>query len=385
MTSNRATSRKLQILSAAAEDPQQLDLLSFISEFALPEIEAKAKVKETKAPRPVLNPPKVASLIYFHGNVNSEKSFSRFCVGKSNQFAFLAIKRFIQNERNDFGMVFLKADSGLGKTHLLHACANEMVKLKKSFYFSSALTLPSDISGKNVETLLIDDVEDVEGKPDMQKAFCQLIDYVQAKKIKMIIAGSKLPKNLVNCEERLKRKLSSALIHHIDELDSELALEIVEQRSRDLELALPENVKKLVSQQTGTNVYGIESLLYKFKSSEEIKGQKITMELALEEVKDKKAIQQSCDFDFILDAVGESFGVSRKDLLSGKRTMAVAEARHVAMYILKEKMELSLMKVGEFFSRDHTSVMYAVARIKKQLNEDPKIRTKIEGLISTPA
>ncbi len=385
MTSNRATGRKLQILSAAAEDPQQLDLLSFISEFALPEIEAKAKVKEVKVPKPVLNPPKVATPVYFHGNVNKEKNFSRFYAGKSNQFAFEAIKRFIRNERNDFGMIFLKAESGLGKTHLLHACANEMVELKKSFYFSSALALPSDVSGKNVEALFIDDIEDLEGKPEHQKSFCQLIDYVQAKKIKMIITGSKLPKNLMNCEERLKRKLSSALIHHIDELDSELALEIVEQRSRELNLALPENVKKLVSQQTGANVYGIESLLYKFKSSEEIKGQRMTMEMALEEIKDKKATQQSCDFDFILDSVGESFGVARKDLLSGKRTMVIAEARHVAMYVLKEKMQMSLMKVGELFNRDHTSVIYAVARIKKQLNEDPKIRMKIEKLVSTPA
>lgn len=381
MSLNKATGRKLQILSGAYEDPQQLDLLSFVTE----QIEGFAvKEKQTRGVTSKSVAPKVVSY-HCHGNVDKNKNFANFFTGKPNQFAVEAIKRFISNEKTDFGLIFLKAASGMGKSHLLYAVGNEMVSMKKSFYFSSPLMMSPTVDTfamlKFYDILLIDDIEEIEGKADLQKVFCQLMDYASAGKIKLIIAGAKLPKDLNGCDDRIKGKLSAALIHQIDEMNTDLAYQIVESRSEGLGLNLPEAVKRLVSNQLGFNVYGLESLLYKFKSASEIKGQKITMDVALEEIKDKKVVYRSDEFHSVLSSVAHAFQVSVEELSSSVRKKEFAFARHVAMYVLKEKKNVNVMKVAELFDRDHSSVVYAVARIKKQIESDMDMKSKIQALL----
>lgn len=382
MSLNKATGRKLQILSAAYEEPQQLDLLSFVSEHVLADLSAKERPARVSSPKN--NITKVASY-HCHGNVDGNKSFSNFCIGKSNQFAVEAVKRFISSEKTDFGMIFLKAASGLGKSHILHAVGNEMLLRKKSFYFSSPLMMSPLIDTlsmlKFYDILLIDDIEEIEGNTELQKIFCQLMDYASAGKIKLIIAGAKLPKDLNGCDDRTKGKLSGALIHHIEEMNNDLAYDIIESRSAVLNLNLPEAVKRLVSNQLGFNVYGLESLLCKFKNTSDIKGQKITMEMALDEIKVKKVIYRSNDFHSFLSAVANAFEISLEELMSSVRKKEFALARHVAMYVLKEKKRLGVMKIAELFERDHSSVVHAIARIKKQLESDLEMRSKVQALL----
>ena len=376
MSLNRATGRKLQILSAAYEEPQQLDLLSFVSEH----VEKAGRVQSPKN-----KVAKVASY-HCHGNVDNNKNFSNFCVGKSNQFAVDSILRFISSDKSAFGMIFLKAKSGLGKSHLLHAVGNEMLALKKSFYFSSPLMMSPAIDTFNMlkfyDIVLIDDIEELEGHFELQKIFCQLMDFASTGKIKLIITGAKLPKDLTGLDERTKGKLSAALIHHIDEMSNDLAYDIVGKKSAALNLDLPEGVKRLVSNQLGYNVYGLESLLYKFSSASDIKGQKITMELALDEIKDKKVVYRSDEFKKLLNSVAHAFQISTEELSSSVRKKEFAFARHVAMYILKEEKDVSVMKIAELFERDHSSVVYAVTRIKKQLESDLEMKNKIQALVS---
>jgi chromosomal replication initiator protein len=381
MSLNKSTGRKLQILSGAYDDPQQLDLLSFVTE-QIAEFSVKEKQTRGVGPRNVAG--KVVSY-HCHGNVDENKSFANFFTGKPNQFAVEAIKRFISSGKTDYGLIFLKAASGMGKSHLLHAVGNEMISLKKSFYFSSPLMMSPTVDTFNMlkfyDILLIDDIEEIEGKADLQKVFCQLMDYASSGKIKLIITGAKLPKDLYGCDDRIKGKLSSALIHQIEELNTDLAYQIVESRSEGLGLNLPEAVKRLVSNQLGFNVYGLESLLYKFKSANDIKGQKITLDVALEEIKDKKTVYRSEEFHGLLSSVAHAFQVSVEELTSSVRKKEFVFARHVAMYVLKEKKNVNVMKVAELFDRDHSSVVYAVARIKKQIENDMDMKSKIQSIL----
>lgn len=382
MSLNKAAGRKLQILPGAYEDPHQLDLLSFVSEQIA---ELSAKEKPARAPAPKVQTPKVASY-HFHGNVDHNKSFSNFCVGKSNQFAVEAIKRFISSDKADFGMIYLKASSGLGKSHILHAVGNEMLSQKKSFYFSSPMMMSPVVDTFNMlkfyDILLIDDIEEIEGNAELQKIFCQIMDFASAGKIKLIVAGARLPKDLNGCDDRMKGKLSSALIHNIEEMNSDLAFDIIELRSASLNLNLSESVKRLVSNQLGFNVYGLESLLYKFKSAIDIKGQKITMEMALEEIKDKKITYRSDEFQELLRSVAQAFQITTEELTSSVRKKEFALARHAAMYILKEKKHINVMKIAEMFERDHSSVVHAIARIKKQIENDLEMQKKIKALLN---
>lgn len=379
MSLNRTSGRKLQILSEEYHESHQLDLLSFVSEHVA---ELSAKEKQPRVSSQKNTPPKVVSY-HCHGNVDSNKNFSNFCVGKSNQFAVESIKRFISTQKTDFGLIFLKASSGLGKSHILHAVGNEMQSLKKSFYYSSPRLMSPLVDTFNMlkfyDILLIDDIEEIEGNHELQKTLCQLMDYASAGKIKLIITGGKLPKDLNGCDDRTKGKLSAALIHHIDEMNNDLAYTIVESRSASLNLNLPDGVKRLVSNQVGFNVYGLESLLYKFKCASDIRGDKITMEMALEEIKDNKVIYRSDEFHNLLNTVATAFQISIEELTSSVRKKEFALARHVAMYVLKEKKGLGIMKIAELFEKDHSSVVYAITRITKQLETDLEMKNKIQS------
>jgi chromosomal replication initiator protein len=225
---------------------------------------------------------------------------------------------------------------------------------------------------KFYDILLIDDIEEVEGNYELQKIFCQLMDYASAGKIKLIITGAKLPKDLNGCDDRTKGKLSAALIHQIDEMNNDLAYAIVDSRSASLNLDLSDGVKRLVSNQAGFNVYGLESLLYKLKSTRDIKGQNITLEMALDEIKDNKVIYRSDEFRALLSSVADAFKISVEELSSSVRKKEFALARHVAMYI----------KIAELFERDHSSVVYAIARITKQLESDFEMSKKIDRLVN---
>ena len=376
---SKITGRKLQILSPHQDESEQLDLLSFISEHALPELSVKAKQVRVSTPKNIT--PKVNSY-HVHGNLDQTKKFSNFCTGKPNSFAIETIRRFVVSEQRDPGMIFLKASSGMGKSHILEAVANEMTELKKSFYFSSPLMMSPIVDTFNMlkfyDIILIDDVDEIEGNYEIQKIFCQLIDFSQAGKIKLIFTSSKLPKDLRACEDRIKGKLSAALIHQIHEMDSDLAYAIVESKSEAMNLNLPESVKRLVSNQQDFNVYGFESLLYKFKNSIDIKKQKITLEIVLDEIKDKKVQYRPESFNHILNAVAESFQVSLQELRSSIRKKEFSLARHAAMYVLKERNHLSIMKIAEVFEKDHSSVIHGIAKIKKQIEVDQLLKNKID-------
>ncbi|MBY0413080.1 MAG: hypothetical protein K2Q18_02890 [Bdellovibrionales bacterium] len=385
MNSNRASGRKLQILSDTYEEPQQLDLLSLFSDLALPELSVKVKQPRTTTKNALSKNPSY----YFHGNVDENKNFKNLCVGESNQFAIEAIKRFISAEKVEFGIVFLKAASGLGKSHILHAVANEMLLSKKPFYFSSPLMMSPLVDNlsllKMYDVILIDDIEEIEGNIELQKIFCQLMDYAQAGKLKMLVAGIKLPRDLNRSDERMKGKLSASVIHHVDEVDPDLAYNIVNFKSLILGLQLTEEVKRLVSAQLGFNIYGIESLLYKFKNLSEIRGQSITIDLALQEINNKKIIKKSPyrseEIRHQLEKVAENFSVTYEELVSSARKQEFALARHVAMYVLKHTKQLSMMRIAEIFERDHSSVVYGIARIKRIVDSDFEMRSKIQVLL----
>ncbi len=376
---SKQNGRKLQILSGEYPESHQLDLLSFVTE-QIPELYANEKKARVSTPRTSTLTSKVSSY-HCHGRVDPNNSFSNYCLSKSNQFVIESVKRFISTKKNDFGLIFLKAASGLGKSHILHAVGNEMQLHKNSFYYSSPQLMSPLVDTFNMlkfyDIILIDDIEEIEGNAELQKIFCQLMDYASAGKIKIIITGSKLPKDLNGCDDRMKGKLSAGVTHTIEEMKNDLAYAIVELRCASLNLDLPDAVKRLVSNQVGFNVYGLEGLLYKFKNAVNLKNQKITLEIALEEIKDKKVIYRSDEFINLLNCVAKVFQVSREELSSSIRKKEFALARHVAMYILKEHKGLGIMKIAELFEKDHSSVVYAITRITKQVDNDESMKQKI--------
>jgi chromosomal replication initiator protein len=383
MSKSKAAGRQLQILDS--HESLQLDLLSFVSDYALADLSVKEKQSRTTLSRSNIAK---ASAQTFHGHVDKNKTFTSFCMGDSNQFAVEAVKRFIQSERSDYGLIFLKAQSGLGKTHILHAAANELLLKKKSFYLSSPLTMSALIDSFNVlkfyDTLLIDDIEEIEKNSDLQKVFCQLFDYAQAGKMNIILTGTKLPKELSGCDERFKGKLSAALILHISGLNNSLSYEIVQMKARAINLELPQNVKELVASQLEFNVYGIESSLHKLKNTSELSGSPVTIEMARQEIQVKEKTLNHSARPLLVD-VANAFNLSVDNLLSSIRRKDFALARHAAMFILREKEKMNVMRIAELFGKDHSSVIYGVEKIRSELERDQQLKKIIEQIISSYA
>ncbi len=382
MSKSRASGRKLQIITEPHYESHQLDLLSFVNDHALADLSLKDKHVRTSLAKS--NTPKIPAL-HFHGDVDKNKTFSNFCLGEPNQLAAESIKRFLVNNESDYNVIYLFSSSGLGKTHILHAVANELKVQKKSFYLSTPRLMSQSIDHYNAlkfyDFVLIDDLEEIEGDYELQKTFCQLMDFAKAKKIKLILTGDKRPGELMNCQERFKGKLSSALIHQLYDLSEELAQSIVLIKSQAMHFVLSKKVRDLVAKHMDFNVYGLESLLHKLKNTYEIKNQEITHEMVVQEMRAADKLYHQEDFRKFLKQVSNVFQIRFEDLTSSLKRKDFSLARHVAMYILKEKHGLSVMRISELFHKDHSSVIYGITRIKREISEDLKIQNKVHKIL----
>lgn len=380
--SRTSTTRKLQIISEPHEESLQLDMFNFVSDYALADFSNKAKIDRITHAKKIQSRP---APLESQGVVDENKNFSNFCEGQSNHLALEAVKRFIQDDNSAFRLFFLKAESGVGKTHILHAIANELKNKSKVFYLSSPLIMfPLTDNFNKLQSyshLLIDDLEEVEENSDLQRIFCQLMDYAQSGKIKIIFTSHKKPKDFHHCEDRFKGKLSACLVHEIAALDNNLALKIIQSKDQAMGLKLPESLKDLLAHNFDYNVYGLESVLLKLKSKSEITNCAVTTEMALAEINVKKSSSIDKTHEELFKIVATAFEISLKELTSNVRRKSFALARHVCMFILKEKKGLSLKQISEIFGNDHTTVIYAVARIKREQISDLKLRDKVQNII----
>ena len=382
MTRNRSASRQLEILTELPlEQSHQLDLLSFVSdELGL----SKVMAREKRAPSSKAAGPQ------FHGHIDRTKTFATFCLGDSNYFAVEAIKRFIQQEKSDYGLVYLMAESGLGKTHILHAVANELRESKKSFYIGSPLMMNYMLENFNslkiYDFLLIDDIEEVCGQEELQKSFCQLFDYAQMGAMKIIITGGATPKDLRRCEDRFKGKLSAGLSQVIGKMDQALARSIVASKCKSIQLDLPAEVSNLVTENIEFNAYGLENVLHKLKDISSRGNSVVTMEIAKAELPQKIEakiipVEKPVDnFSELVEKVAGHFQITSEDILDRSRKNEYVFARHAAMFVVRERLNLSYPQIAKIFKRDHSSVMYGINRMKQKIQSDSKFANTINTL-----
>jgi len=373
MTRNRSTSRQLEILP---HESHQLDLMSFVSEeLGLPSLPTTVEREKSSRSRNAAGP-------RFHGHIDQNKTFSNLILGDSNHFVAEATKRFIIQEKSDFGMIYLKAESGLGKTHILHAVANELIANKKSFYIGTPLLMTTMLENltllKEYEFFLIDDVDEACGNKDLQNKLCKLFDFAQMGKMKIIVTGRVAPRDLKNCETRFKGKLSAGLMQVIKGMDQSLAFDIVESKCKSIQLDLPVEVCKIVTENIEFNVYGIESTLHKLKNISERSNSIVTMDLVENVIptvrKSKKKAEITKEIQTIIDRVALFYKIKSTDILEHSRKDKFVLARHVTMFILRENLKLSYSKIAEVLNRDHSSVIYGIDRIKKKMDSEPSFK-----------
>lgn len=333
----------------------------------------------------------VVGFQYF-GHLNPAMSFDNYIVSSTNETAKNAVEEFLKTSNTDFCLMYLNGSSGVGKTHLIQAIGNQLFKEKSSFYLSSAFWAFAEENNvnhlKNYNYILIDDLEDLDSRLDMQKVLCELLDLGVAKKLKVIMTGSKKLSALKSLDPRLQQKLAAAISFEIKPMDQNLAQEYIDKVLRELshhDFLLTETKRQKLLALNPLTSYQLAGELSKIASLKKFNLQEEELITPNEDIEllaqdsfldyEKKIIEE------ILDFVAGEFGVEKEKLLSHRREKEFSGPRHVAMYVFKEKLGLSYNQIGKIFQKDHSTVIYAVDKVRKKLGTDRSLKEQIGKML----
>ncbi len=351
----------------------------------------KARPANAPAAHAVEVPKKTPSII---GRLNAEFTFENHVEGKSNQLARAAAKQVGENPGGAYNPLFIHGGVGLGKTHLMQAVGNLMLKHRpeaniayvhsERFVADMVKALQHNAMNdfkklyRNLDALLIDDIQFFVGKERSQEEFFHTFNALLEGQRQIIITADRFPKELSGVEERLVSRFGSGLIVSIEPPELETRVAILIKKAKQEGVDLPEDVAFFIAKRVRSNVRELEGALKRILASAFFTDRSIDIPLVTDSLKDLISFQERLTtLNNIQKTVAEYFKIRVSDLHAKSRTRQVARPRQVAMALAKELTEHSLPQIGDAFGgRDHTTVMHAckkVAELKKKdsrMNED---------------
>ena len=329
---------------------------------------------------------------------NHEYTFDNFIVGGSNKYAHAACTAVARTPAKDYNPLFIYGPSGLGKTHLMSAVVNEIKRKKpdtKVVYIKGEdLTnqLVESLSKhdmqnfrnkfRNCDILLIDDIQFIAGKTSTQEEFFHTFDALYEDHKQIILTSDKPPKDIQPLEERLRTRFEWGLIADIQPPDLELRIAIFKKKSEQANIIIPDDVLIFLAENLRSNIRQIEGAIKKLSAKSFVMGQEITMELARSCINELLGGAEpiSVTVDKIFAAIFKKYNVTKEDVLGKKRNREIANARHMAIYLIKEITEMSYPDIGKIFSRDHTTAIASYQAIEKRLSSDALAQVEIDEL-----
>ena len=332
-------------------------------------------------------------------DLNSRFTFSNFIVGKPNELAFAAARRVSESDDVPFNPLFLYGGVGLGKTHLMHAIAHEiknrnplrrviyMSAEKFMYHFIKALRFKDTVSFKeqfrNVDVLMIDDVQFISGKDSTQEEFFHTFNSLIDQRKQLIISADKSPQDLEGIEERMRSRLGWGLVADIHPLTYELRLGILQAKEEKLSSRISSNILEFLAHKITTNVRELEGALNRLSAFSSLVGRDISLDMVQDLLKDLlKSSQRKVNIEEIQKKVAQHFNIKVSDMSSARRSRTVARPRQIAMYLSKNLTSRSLPEIGRRFgNRDHTTVIHAVRKVEELRNKDVSFDEDVQLLI----
>lgn len=332
--------------------------------------------------------------------LNPKYTFDNFIVGSSNRFAHAASVAVAESPSKLYNPLFLYGDSGLGKTHLLHAIGNYISVLNPDLkvLYIPAVDFTNELinsikEGRNenfrnkyrqIDVLLIDDIQFIGGKTSTQEEFFHTFNALHQAEKQIIISSDQPPKKLNNIEERLVSRFEWGLVCDIQAPDYETRFAILQQKLQGTHTNIPEDVLDYIASSVDTNIRELEGAINKVSALSTLSRTSIN----LDTVKNvlgvyKSETQKIYTVDEIKTYVSDYFGISVEDLMSQKRTKEIAYARQLAMYICRNLLDLSLPKVGKSFARDHSTASHAIEKINKEIQVNNNVKNDYNDIIQT--
>ena len=343
-----------------------------------------------------------------HSNLKTSYTFDNFIVGNSNKFAQAAALSVAENPGRMYNPLFIYGNSGLGKTHLMHAIGNYIMKNsnKKVLYVTSDQFIQDFISLKkkddgetnfnyidffknkyrNIDVLIIDDIQFLGGATGTQKEFFHTFNTLYNDSKQIIISSDRSPDDLKLLEDRLRTRFCWGLTVNIFPPDFTLRTEILKKKivAGNFEKEIPEDVVEYIASNIGTDVRQLEGSITRLIAYSAImSGADITLDLAIEALKDfiSKGMSEKNDVHRIQKIVSEYFQISVEDIRSKKRSSNISFPRQIAMYLCREMTSESFPKIGtEFGGKDHSTVMHSVEKIENEIKVNKDLANIIEKL-----
>jgi chromosomal replication initiator protein len=341
-------------------------------------------------------PLKAPSII---GRLNPEFTFETHVEGKSNQLARAAAKQVGENPGGAYNPLFIYGGVGLGKTHLMHAVGNLMLKHRPDAniaYVHSERFVADMVKAfqhnaindfkklyRNLDALLIDDIQFFVGKERSQEELFHTFNALQEAKRQVIITADRFPKELTGVEERLISRFGSGLIVSIEPPELETRVAILIKKAKQEGVDLPEDMAFFVAKRARSNVRELEGALRRILASAFFTGRPIDISLVSESLKDLISFQDRLvTINNIQKMVAEYYKIRVSDLHSKSRSRQVARPRQVAMALAKELTEHSLPEIGDAFGgRDHTTVLHACRKISELKSKDSRMNEDYRNLM----
>ena len=333
-------------------------------------------------------------------NLNPKYTFDTFVIGNSNRFAHAACVAVAEAPARAYNPLFLYGGVGLGKTHLMHAIGHHIMEQKKDpkvVYVSSEKFTNELINSikddrneefrnkyRNVDVLLIDDIQFIAGKERTQEEFFHTFNSLHEANKQIIISSDRPPKEIPTLEDRLRSRFEMGLITDIQAPDFETRMAILRKKAQMEDIDVPNEVTVYIAKNIKSNIRELEGALTRVVAYSSLTNKTISFELASEALKDiiSTSKHEEINVNRIKEKVSSVFSLKMEDFNSKKRTRSISYPRQIAMYLSRELTDLSLPKIGEEFGgRDHTTVIHAHDKISKDIENNEDFKEKINKII----
>ena len=332
-------------------------------------------------------------------SLNDSYTFDNFIMGSCNRFAHAASMAVADNPRIIYNPLVIYGPSGVGKTHLMLAVKNRIkekfpekrVEYVRCEDFTNQLinaihSGTSDIfrnTYRNLDVLLIDDIQFIAGKEQTQEEFFNTFNALHQDNKQLVFTMDRPPKDVKTLDDRIRNRLEMGLFADITPPDYETRVGIIKKKAESLGIFIEENLVHYIAEHIKMNIRQLEGVVKKLQAFIQIQNHTPTVavvqNIIREIVNDTKP--EPIKIEQIINEVARTYDVSEKDIISKRKTAELAKARQIAMYIARETTELSYKPIGEAFGKDHTTVLYAVKKVEAFLKDNPHEKEIIDDII----
>ncbi len=333
-------------------------------------------------------------------SLNPKYTFETFVVGNNNRFAQAAALAVADKPAESYNPLFLYGGVGLGKTHLMHAIGNRILKNYRNYkilYVTSEKFTNQMINAikdnkmevfrnkyRKIDVLLIDDIQFIAGKKQVQEEFFHTFNELYEEKKQIIISSDRPPREIQLLEDRLKSRFEWGLLADISCPDYETRLAILRKKAQDEKISVEDSILANIATKIDSNIRELEGVFNKMIARASLMHSPITIELAENTINEFKAESEKVlSSDYIKEIVAKYFSINKDDLSSNKRSNEIAFPRQIAMYLCREVANMSYPKIGEDFgNRDHSTVMHACKKIENEIKEKNNTKLIVESVKS---